>query len=55
MSFVAKELAFDCSELCVEFIKKVGCVVSEGEGSMMLNTKDSVVDTSVRSESAALL
>mmetsp|Transcript_29087 Transcript_29087/g.39971 ORF Transcript_29087/g.39971 Transcript_29087/m.39971 type:complete len:569 (+) Transcript_29087:179-1885(+) len=57
VSFVAQELAFDCDELCVEFMKKLGCVVVKGspEVGQLLNTKDSVVDTTVLSESAALL
>ena len=46
MSFVSEELAFDCEELCVDFLKKTGCVVSGKEEDLQLNTKDSVVDSS---------
>jgi hypothetical protein len=48
--FVSKELAFDCDELCVDFLKKVNCLVGPsteaGLDGLQLNTKDSVVETS---------
>ena len=46
VSFVTEELAFDCVDSCLEFLKKAGCVVSGDSKERQLNTKDSVIDFS---------
>ena len=46
MSFVTGALAFDGEDVCLEFLKKAGCVVTGDSKEYQLNTKDSIIDSS---------
>eukprot|EP01036_Dinobryon_divergens_P026037 gene26037-34639_t len=46
VSFVTGALAFDGEDVCLEFLKKAGCVVTGDSKEYQLNTKDSVIDSS---------
>lgn len=56
-SFVVSELAFSEQSIGLDFMRKVGCILSEDKttGELMWNTKDSTVDLSALLTQAKLL